>query len=328
MPVSAAQGRQADIVVLHSDDRPPELDQRIATIDPSITVRYATASQLSSALPDTDTLLVWDFTIGDVLRQAWAAANTLRWVHTASAGVDRLIFPEMLDSPVLLTNSRGVFDTPMAEYVLALVLALAKDLPGSLRRQDRTEWEHRETETIARQSAVVVGGGPIGEAIARLLRAVGMSVTLVGRRPRSGVVGADELPSLLPDADYLVLAAPLTEQTAGMVNSDLLSQLPARSRLINVGRGALVVEDDLIAALEDGGIAGAGLDVFATEPLSSDSPLWSMPNVIVSPHMSGDALGWRDSLVDLFIDNLTRYRSEQPLRNVVDKTRGYVTSGN
>jgi phosphoglycerate dehydrogenase-like enzyme len=315
-------------VVLHSDDLPPELEQRIAIIDPAITVRYATAPELASAMPGADTLLVWDFTIGAVLRDAWPAANALRWVHTASAGVDRLIFPEMIDSPVLLTNSRGVFDTPMAEYVLALVLALAKDLHGSLRRQDRTEWEHRETETIARQSAVVVGGGPIGEAIARLLRAVGMSTTLVGRRPRPGVAGAVDLPTLLPTADYLVLAAPLTEQTAGMVNTELLNQLPARSRLINVGRGALVVEDDLIAALEEGRIAGAGLDVFAAEPLSPDSPLWSMPNVIVSPHMSGDAIGWRDSLVDLFIDNLTRYRSEQPLRNVVDKTRGYVTSGN
>lgn len=312
--------------MLHSEDLPPGLDNRVAA-NTTCPVRYATAPELASCLPGADTLLVWDFTIGHALRESWSAGDSLRWVHTASAGVDRLIFDEMVRSEVVITNSRGVFDTAMAEYVLGLVLAYAKDLPTTLRQQQDRQWRHRETETIAGKTAVVVGGGPIGAATAALLRAVGMRVHLVGRRARPGVLAADGLPGLLGETDYLVLAAPLTEQTRGMVNTELLARLPPRARLINVGRGPLVVEDDLVAALRAGTLAGAALDVFQTEPLPADSPLWALPGVVVSPHMSGDVIGWRHSLVDLFADNLARYRAGAPLRNVVDKTHGYVTSG-
>jgi phosphoglycerate dehydrogenase-like enzyme len=327
LTVSPAQHHDLVLVVLHSDRRPPDLEARVAAVCPAPQIRYATPENLATLLPGADALLVWDFTIGDSVRASWPAGDALRWVHTASAGVDQLTFDELVASDVVITNSRGVFDTPMAEYVLGLVLAFAKDLPGTVRLQDRGQWRHRETETIAGSTAVVVGGGPIGVAIAGLLRAVGMRVRLVGRREREGVHPADDLPQLLPEADYLVLAAPLTEQTRGMVDSVLLARLPARARLINVGRGALVVEKDLIAALATQGLAGAALDVFATEPLPNDSPLWSLPGVIVSPHMSGDVVGWQEALVDLFVENLARYRAGQPLRNVVDKTRGYVTAG-
>ncbi len=309
--------------MLHSDDRPPHLEQHA---DALASITYATADELPAKLQGADALLVWDFT-SDALRRSWASADTLRWVHTASAGVDRLIFDEMVASEVAITNSRGVFDTPMAEYVLGLVLAYAKDLPITLRLQAGREWRHRETETIAGTIAVVVGGGPIGVAIAGMLRAVGMRVRLVGRRARDGVHAAEELPGLLADCGYLVLAAPLTERTRGLVDADLLARLPASARLINVGRGALVVQDDLVEALRGGGLAGAALDVFAAEPLPAGHPLWTLPGVIVSPHMSGDVVGWRDALVELFTDNLGRYRGGRPLRNVVDKTQGYVTSG-
>lgn len=312
------------VAVLHSADLPPDLEARAGQ---GTAIRYATAGELGQALPGADALLVWDFTVGDALRENWAAADALRWVHTASAGVDRLIFDESVRADLVITNSRGVFDTAMAEYVLGSVLAFAKDLPGTLRLQDQRRWKHRETETVAGAHAVVVGGGPIGAACARLLGAVGMRVDLVGRRARPGVRAADELPGLLGDADYLVLAAPLTEQTRGMVNAQLLALLPRRARLINVGRGALVVEADLIDALARGRIAGAALDVFTTEPLPAESPLWTLPGVLVSPHMSGDVVGWREALVELFVDNLARYRAGEPLRNVVDKTRGYVSTG-
>jgi phosphoglycerate dehydrogenase-like enzyme len=297
--------------VLHGDDRPPGLD--------GDGFRFATANTLAEALPGTEVLLVWDFT-SDAVRDAWPAADSVRWVHTASAGVDRLTFPGLLDSPAVLTNSRGVFDAPMAEYVLGLVLAMAKDLPGTLAAQSRREWRHRETEPVAGRTAVVVGGGPIGRAIARLLEAVGMVVELVGRRDFDG------LPGLLPRADWLVLAAPLTDATRGMLDADALNRLRPSARVINVGRGALVVEPDLVEALRAGRIAGAALDVFASEPLPSGSPLWELPGVIVSPHMSGDLIGWREALVEVFRDNLTRYRAGEPLRNVVDKSLGYVTT--
>nr|WP_246107117.1 D-2-hydroxyacid dehydrogenase [Pseudonocardia kunmingensis] len=296
---------------MHGDDRPPGLEEE--------GLRFATADTLAQALPGTEVLLVWDFT-SDAVRDAWPAADSVRWVHTASAGVDRLTFPGLLSAPVTLTNSRGVFDAPMAEYVLGLVLAMAKDLPGTLAAQARREWRHRETEPVAGRTAVVVGGGPIGRAIARLLEAVGMVVELVGRRDFDG------LPRLLPRADWLVLAAPLTDATRGMLDADALALLRPSARVINVGRGALVVEPDLVEALRAGRIAGAALDVFAAEPLPAGSPLWELPGVIVSPHMSGDLIGWRESLVEVFRDNLARYRAGEPLRNVVDKSLGYVTT--
>jgi phosphoglycerate dehydrogenase-like enzyme len=297
--------------VLHGDDRPPGL-----ALDG---MRFAAdASSLAEALPGAEVLLVWDF-LSDAVRDAWPAADALRWVHTASAGVDRLTFPGLLESDVTLTNSRGVFDRPMAEYVLGLVLAMAKDLPGTLAAQARREWRHRETEPIAGRRAVVVGGGPIGHAIAGLLGAVGMDVVLVGRRD------FDDLPGLLPGADWLVLAAPLTDATRGMLDATTLALLRPSARVINVGRGALVVEPDLVDALQAGKLAGAALDVFAREPLPADSPLWTQPGVIVSPHMSGDLIGWRQDLVEVFRDNLARYRVGAPLRNVVDKKLGYVT---
>jgi phosphoglycerate dehydrogenase-like enzyme len=132
------------------------------------------------------------------------------------------------------------------------------------------------------------------------------------------------LVGVLPEIDYLVLAAPLTEETRGMVDATALAAMKPTARLVNVGRGPLVVQDDLVAALRAEALAGAALDVFVDEPLPADSPLWAMPNVIVSPHMSGDVVGWRSELVALFSDNLARYLAGQPLRNVVDKTRGYV----
>lgn len=323
MSVCPVHSAKPVLVVLYSDERSTDVEKRVRAAE----IRFAAPHELPAALPGADVLFVWDFAVGNALRESWPAADALRWVHTSSAGVDRLIFDELVASEVVLTNSRGVFDTPIAEYVLGLVLAFAKDLPATLRLQDRRTWRHRETATIAGASAVVVGGGPIGGAIARLLGAAGMRVEVVGRRARPGVHATEDLPGLLADVDYLVLAAPLTEQTRGMVNAETLAMLPSSARLINVGRGALVVQDAVVEALRSGRLAGAALDVFESEPLPPDSPLWTVPGMIVSPHMSGDALGWRAAVLEVFLDNLERYRAGQPLRNVVDKTSGYVTSG-
>ncbi|MCU1627088.1 MAG: 2-hydroxyacid dehydrogenase [Pseudonocardia sp.] len=317
MPVSAGQ---PVIAVLTGGDRPAGLEERADGAE----IRFASESTLAAALPGADVLLTWDF-LSHAVPGAWHAADSVRWVHTASAGVDKVTFPELLASDAVLTNSRGIFDRPMAEYVLGCVLAFAKDLPGTLALQSRAQWRHRETEGVAGKRATVVGSGPIGHAIADLLRAVGLRTELVGRRGGEGVHPFDALDGLLPTTDFLVLAAPLTDTTRGMLDKAALDALPDSARVINVGRGGLVVEQDLIAALAGRRIAGAALDVFETEPLPDDSPLWAMPNVIVSPHMSGDVVGWRDLLVDLFLDNLTRYRAGEPLRNVVDKSLGYVS---
>jgi phosphoglycerate dehydrogenase-like enzyme len=315
------------VTVLHDGKLPPNMSE----IEALARVRTARPDELAEALRGADVLLTWDFST-PALRAAWPGADRLSWVHTASAGVDNVLTPEVVDSDVVVTNSRGVFETPIAEYVTGLVLMTAKDMIGTWQRQQRRQWEHRETHSVQRRVAVVVGVGPIGRAVARMLTAVGLRVCGVGRSRRSGdpdfgdVAGADELPAQVADADYVVLVAPLTEETRGMIHRDVLAAMPSKAMLVNVGRGELVVEKDLVEALQSHQIAGAALDVFEQEPLPAESPLWTMPHVLVSPHMSADTVGWRDDLAALFLENLGRWCEGEPLRNVVDKRLGYVPS--
>lgn len=315
------------VTVLHDGELPPDM----GAIEALAQVRTARAEDLADGLRGADILLAWDFTSA-ALRSAWPGADRLAWIHTASAGVDNVLTPEVVTSDVVVTNARGVFETPIAEYVTGLVLMTAKDMLGTWQRQQRAEWQHRETHSVQRRLAVVVGVGPIGRAVGRMLAAVGLRVRGVGRSRRTSdpdfgeVAPAEDLRAQVADADYVVLAAPLTEQTRGMIDADVLAAMPASAMFVNVGRGELVVEPDLVRALQEGQIAGAALDVFEKEPLPADSPLWSMPNVLVSPHMAADTVGWRDDLAALFVDNLGRWCAGEPLRNVVDKRLGYVPS--
>lgn len=207
---------------------------------------------------------------------------------------------------------------------------MAKDFYGSWELQRQRRWQHRETLRLAGSRAVVVGSGPIGRAIGSTLLALGVKVDLVGRRarpddPQFGLVHAsDALNDLLTQADWVICAAPLTEATRGLFDKAAFARMPPRARFINVGRGPLVVEDALIAALREWRIAAAALDVFEEEPLTPDSPLWDVPHLIVSPHMSGDTLGWRDALAEQFQDNFDRWSAGEPLDNLVDKRLGYV----
>jgi phosphoglycerate dehydrogenase-like enzyme len=312
------------VAVLADRDLPPNIDE-IARLGE---VRTAGPADLAGVLRGAEVLLAWDFRT-PALAAAWHAADRLRWVHTASAGVDNVLTPDVAASEVTVTNSRGVFDAAIAEYVLGLVLAFAKDLAGTWDRQRRRVWEHRDTERVAGATALVVGVGPIGRATTRMLRAAGMHVRAVGRTtrddPELGAVSSSvDLVRLLPDADYVVLVAPLTEETRAMIGGAELAAMRPTARLINVGRGELVVESEVIAALESGRIGGAALDVFEREPLPPSSPLWDLPGVLVSPHMSADARGWREQLAELFLGNLRRWCAGEPLRNVVDKSLGYV----
>ncbi|MFC7328083.1 D-2-hydroxyacid dehydrogenase [Marinactinospora rubrisoli] len=337
--MSSQPPHNVDLVVLHGADLPPGRE-RFEDVPGVASVRYATADALPDVLPGAQALFVWEL-FSEAVTAAWAKADALRWIHAATAGVDNLMFPGLVGSDVVVTNSRGVFDEPIAEYVLGTVLAFAKDLPTTLDLQRRRTWRHRETERVGGRHVLVIGTGPIGRAIARRLAAVGMTVEGAGRTARSddpdfGTVVATERPvagsaaagpfaAALGRADYVVLAAPLTPGTRGLADAALFARMRPGARLINVGRGQLVVERDLVDALRSGRLAGAGLDVFETEPLPADSPLWELPGVIVSPHMSGDVVGWRDELVTLFADNLRRFVGGRELRNVVDKRRGYVS---
>lgn len=301
---------------------------RIPEVERAAEVDYVTAEGLAAALPGADVLLVWDF-LSTALPGAWPRRGGPGWVHVAAAGVDRFVFPALARSGTVLTNSRGVFEQPMAEYVLGLVLAMAKDLPGTLELQRARRWRHREAERVEGRAALVVGAGPIGRAIARQLALARLRVTVVGRSHRHDpdlgeIAPAARLHDLLPEADYVVLAAPLTPDTRGLIDAAALERMRPAARFINVSRGALVVEEDLVAALRAGRIAGAALDVFDSEPLPETSPLWELPGVIVSPHMSGDVVGWRDALAAVFVDNFHRFTQGRPLRNVVDQQLGYV----
>lgn len=277
-------------------------------------------------LAGASVLYIWDHRFID-LAPLLRRTDELRWVHAASVGVNGLICPEL--ASVTLTNSRGVFDTSIAEWVLAAVLAHVKGLADTWVRQRESTWQHRMTRRLAGVRAAVVGTGSIGRAVADRLARLDVVVTLVGRAPGDdpdfGVIRSSaDLVAVAADVDLLILAVPLTPATTALVDAEVLGALGPRGFVVNVGRGPTVVESDLIDALRAGTIASAALDVFEVEPLPAGSPLWSMPNVLVSPHMSGDYVGFEMDMMSVFTDNLARWRREEPLRNVVDVAVGYV----
>ena len=324
---SRGQHRRPVVAVLYREALPPGLSE----VEEIAEVRLTKADGLAEALDGADVLYQWH-SFSPALRENWAAANTLKWVHVSAAGVSQLLFDELIDSDVVYTNSRGVLSRYMAETVLGYVLAMAKNTHGFHRQQLQQRWQHHMTESILGRSALVVGTGSIGREIARLLTAVGMEVDGAGRSARPGdaefgqIHASGSLADVISGYDYVVLAAPLTESTRGLVDATVLAAMKPSARLINVGRGELVRTDDLTAALASGTLAGAALDVVHPEPLPEGHALWGMENVIITPHMSGDVHGYLDDLGRLFVDNLTRYAHGEPLRNVVDKSLGFVPS--
>jgi phosphoglycerate dehydrogenase-like enzyme len=307
------------LLVLDADPLP-----RLGRLTGKARIEHADETTLAERLPSADVLLVWDFT-STAVRDAWPGEGPRpRWVHTASAGVDHLMCPELVASDTRVTNARGIFDQPIAEYVAALVLTMAKDLPRTLELQREGVWRHRESQRVAGTRACVVGSGPIGRAIVSTLKALGIVTALVGRRSRTGIHGPDDLDRLMARADWVIAAAPLTAETHGMFDARRFGMMQPSARFINIGRGQLVVEEALVEAVSKRWIAGAALDVFDTEPLPPESPLWHVPGLIVSPHMSGDTVGWRDELGTQFVEMYERWAAGRSLTNVVDKQRGYV----
>ena len=263
------------------------------------------------------------------LRAAFPRLAGLRWVQISSAGVDGVLFPALVAGDVVLTNAAGVFDRPMAEYVLALVLAHAKGLHETRDAQLDRRWMRREVAPVAGRRAVVVGLGRIGRAAAELLGAAGLHVEGVRRTggdaapPVERIFSVAELPAALAGADFVVLTLPLTDETRGIIGRAALDAMGPNAYLVNVGRGPLVDEPELLEAVRERRIAGAALDVFAAEPLPADHPFWREPRIFVSPHIGGDAAGWEEAAVRVWAENLGRFREGLPLENVVDKRRGY-----
>jgi phosphoglycerate dehydrogenase-like enzyme len=279
-----------------------------------------TADELRAAQPGVEILFLNHYR-SDLLKLV--GPGDLRWIHTSSIGVDALLTEPIINNGVIVTISRGVCERPIAEWVLAVLLMFAKDLRRTLELQRAAKWVHRETEPLQGRRVVVLGPGPVGRETAMLLRAAGMSVDVVGRRARDDsrlgrIHALTELNDLLPEADDLVLALPLNASTRGIVGAERLALMRPGARLVNVGRGALVDESALLRAARHGPLGGVALDVFEHEPLPAEHPFWSMENVLVSPHMSGDLVGWRGRVMNRFAENLRRWMSGAPLADVVD----------
>lgn len=311
------------VVVAEGEDMPPGLEGLSEEAD----VRLARSDdELVETVGEAEVLCVWDFR-GQRLRQVWHEAVRLRWVHAASAGVDAVVFPELATSDVVVTNTSGVLDGAMAEWVLGVMLVFAKDLHTTFDLQRKRCWHHRDSERLADKRVLVVGAGSIGRSVGRLCRAAGTRVEGVARTPRAAdpdfdrVVGPGELRAALSTADFVVICAPHTVETRGMIGAPELAALPPGARLINVGRGAVVDEAALLGALRSGRLAGAALDVFEEEPLPAHHPFWAMDQVIVSPHMAGDFAGWQEAFSRAFMENFRRWTRGEPLLNVVDKAR-------
>jgi D-2-hydroxyacid dehydrogenase (NADP+) len=270
----------------------------------------------------------------DFPRDLLPQARNLRWFQQWAAGADWLLrHPEAVDLDFVLTNASGVHPTPISEHIFALLLAFARLIDRSVRHQVRGEWmaeeQKRDVFELADKTMVLIGVGAIGERTAQIATAFDMQVLGVRRNPQVSVLGVEKMVSpgrlleILPDADFVVITAPLTQETQGMIGERELRAMKPTAYLVNIGRGGIVDEDALIRALEEGRIAGAGLDVFEEEPLPKDSPLWRMENVIVTAHYAGYNPRYDERAMAIFLDNLRRYKAGEPLRNVVDKKLGY-----
>jgi len=248
-------------------------------------------------------------------------AAGLRWLHTFSAGVDHPWFQALRARGVRLSTSSGAQAVPIAHTVMLYLLALSRDFGRWQEAQRRRAWEQHDLRDLQGLTLAVVGLGPIGLEVARLGAAFGMRVIGTRRTPTGSepceTWPLSRLDALLEVADAVVLALPLTDETRELISAGRLARMKRGAWLINVGRGALVDEPALVAALQSGALGGAGLDVFAVEPLPPESPLWSLPNVIVTPHNSGDTPSNLPRACEIFLDNLSRYRSGEPLRNEV-----------
>ena len=289
----------------------------------------ADAAELADALPGTEIVYLWNY-FADGLQQGWDRTDALKWVHLPAAGVDRLLFPELAASDVTVTNARGIFDAAMAEYALAGILHFAKNFPQALANQAERRWQHFGTSNLAGTRALVAGTGSIGRATARLLRAVGIEADGLGRTARDGdadfgaVFASADFAAVAGHYDYIVLVAPLTDTTRGMLNAEVLAAMRPSAVLVNMGRGELVAQDALERTLRAGEIRGAVLDVTSPEPLPKSSPLWGLENVLITPHLSGDSRSHLPAMAAQFEANLRAYLDGRPLENVVDKQLGFA----
>jgi phosphoglycerate dehydrogenase-like enzyme len=313
-----------------------ELLARIESIEGIRCVRIAPDGRIHGEDDEAETfdraeVLLLGAIPASVLDHVVARSPRLRWIHSASAGVDRVTTPVVRQRGLTVTNARGVFSRPIAEYVVMMALAIARRLPQLLELQRERTWQPLRGRELSELTVGIIGYGSIGVEVARLLDPFGCRIVATRRHPDRGaeegsrveLYGLDRLGDVLRQSDIVVVAAPLTDETAGLIGAEQLGEMREDAWLINVARGRLLDELALRRALESGWIGGAVLDVFGEEPLSPDSPLYRTPNLIITPHTSWASDRVVERTVDLFVDNLRRDRAGEPLRNVVDLDAGY-----
>lgn len=311
---------------------------------PSELEREAVATGLSDAFQHAEIVFgFWGAELHSALTYATAkredaragsirdAAPRLKWIQLTSAGADRLINSGFVEDGITVTTVSGLHATPIGEFILSAMLMWAKGAPRTMRAQMRGEWTRFAPTELYGKTVGIVGIGHIGGEAARLAKAFGCRVIGTRRSTTSAeatpfadeVMPAAELPRLLAESDYVVLATPLTSETRGLIGEKELRTMKPTAFLVNIARGPVTVEADLIRALQEGWIAGAALDVFDQEPLPPDSPFWSMENVILTPHISGGTEIYNKRATEIFAANLRRYLNGSSLQNVVDPSRGY-----
>ena len=275
--------------------------------------------QLKTLAPQADLILHanWD---SSALTRIVPLATKAKWIHGLNTGVESMLTPEMLNHPAPFTNGRGVFRGPLADWVAAAMLFFAFDFPQGLQRQEQRVWKLVHGRLLDGQTLGVIGYGSIGKAAAARAQQFGMKIAALSRRPG---YTQSQLKEMMSASDYLLLSAPLTPETRGMIGEAELAVMKPSAVLINIGRAPVVDEPALIRALQSQKIRGAALDVFHTEPLPKDHPFWAMRNVLLSPHTADRVEGYLAPAFDCFFENLDRFLDGQPLLNIVDKKAGY-----
>jgi len=283
------------------------------------------------AAPDATVIFNWSLS-ADLQREVFRMCPKVEWVHSRSAGLDGLLFPELVESPARLTNASGVFSPSLGEFVVAAILYFAKDLRRMIRNQAAGVWEPFDIVEVRGQTVGIVGYGDIGRAVAARVRALGMRVLAVKRhRPPAHeadplaerIYGPEGLIEMISRSDYVVASAPLTAETLGLIGEPEFAAMKPDAVVINVGRGPVIAEAALVRALSEKRIKGAALDVFDKEPLPQGHPFYKLENVLLSPHCADHTPGWLDRTMRFFLEQFERFRKGEPLKNVVDKKLGY-----
>jgi len=320
--------RFLDVVIFGAPPPPPEAVERInSKVAPLCRVTFTSVNNPDfPALQRATILFTWG-KAGPFLQAQFGMLENLRWIQSANAGIEDLIFPELVSSNVTLTNCRGLYSEPVAEYALALLLAMLVRLPEVVLNSSNRLWSRLSHAGLKGSTVGIVGYGSIGEAIARRLLGFGVRILALRRggaavREHTVQVVRD-LPALLEESDCVIIATPLTPQTKGLIGREAFGHMRHGAILINIARGGVVDEDALADSLNSGRLRAAASDVFLHEPLPSISLLYGIPNLLVSPHMGGAVGWWAEAAVDLFTRNLLRFLNDEPLESIVSKERGY-----